>query len=92
MIFICIFVKQKRGIMKTPNTLPGFNYVPFTKDDLVQSMLERKESGDCPVVDPNFYKPWDMVEVGTEEYERELQKYDQVRKDRLEKKRMMRGK
>jgi hypothetical protein len=33
-----------------------------------------------------------MVEVGTEEYNRELQKYDQVRKDRLAKKRMMRGK
>jgi hypothetical protein len=55
-------------------------------------MLERKENGDCPVQDPNFYKPWDMVEVGTEEYNKELQKYDQVRKDRLAKKRMMRGK
>ena len=54
--------------MKTPNTLPGFNYVPFTKEDLVQSMLERKESGDCPVADPNFYKPWDMVEYQTEEF------------------------
>ncbi len=91
-IVIFIFVKQIREIMKTTNTLPGFTYTPFTREDLVQSMLERKESGDCPVQDPNFYKPWDMVEVGTEEYNKELQKYDQVRKDRLAKKRMMRGK
>jgi hypothetical protein len=91
-IIIYIFVKQIREIMKTTNTLPGFTYTPFTREDLVQSMLERKESGDCPVHDPNFYKPWDMVEVGTEGYNKELQKYDQVRKDRLSKKRMMRGK
>ena len=29
-----------------------------------------------------------MVEVGTEDYERELRKYEWVRKERLEKKRM----
>lgn len=78
--------------MKTTNTLPGFTYTPFTREDLVQSMLERKESGQCPVQDTNFYTPWDMVEVGTEEYEQELLKYNQVRKDRLVNKRLMRGK
>ena len=57
--------------MKTTNTLPGFTYTPFTREDLVQSMLERKESGDCPVQDPNFYKPWDMVEYGSKEYDLE---------------------
>jgi hypothetical protein len=55
--------------MNTSNTLQGFNYKPFTKEDLVSNMLERKESGECPVQDPNFYKPWVMVEVGTDEYE-----------------------
>ena len=78
--------------MNTTNTLPGFNYKPFTREDLVKSMLERKESGDCPVQDPKFYEPWDMVEVGTDEYEQQLLKYDQVRRDRLQKKRLMRGK
>jgi hypothetical protein len=51
-----------------PN-LSGFNYKPFTREDLVRNMQERKESGQCPVQDPNFYKPWDVVEYGTEEYE-----------------------
>lgn len=91
--YLCLSLSNKiREIMKTTNTLPGFNYTPFTREDLVKNMLERKENGDCPVQDPNFYKPWDMVEVGTKEYEQELLKYDQVRKDRLQKKRLMRGK
>jgi hypothetical protein len=55
--------------MKTTNTLPGFTYTPFTREDLVQSMLELKESGQCPVQDPKFYEPWDMVEYGTEEFD-----------------------
>ena len=81
-----------RETMKTTNTLPGFNYKPFTREDLVKNMLELKESGKCPVQNPNFYKPWNMVEVGTDEYEEQLLKHDQVRKDRLQKKRLMRGK
>jgi hypothetical protein len=81
-----------RETMKTTNTLPGFNYKPFTREDLVKNMLERKESGECPVQNPNFYKPWNVVEVGTDEYEEQLLKHDQVRKDRLQKKRLMRGK
>ena len=48
--------------MKSNNKLPGFNYTPFTREDLVKSMLERKESGQCPVQDPKFYEPWDMEE------------------------------
>ena len=41
--------------METNDNLPEFNYVPFTREDLVRSMLERKESGECPVKDPKFY-------------------------------------
>ena len=76
--------------MKPSNKLPGFNYKPFSKEDLVKSMLELKESGDCPVQNPKFYEPWNMVEVGTDEYDKELQKHDNVRKERLEKKRLER--
>lgn len=70
-------------------TLPGFNYVPFTKDDLVQSMLKRKESGECPVQDPKFYEPWDMVEVGTEEYELRTKLPREILLKRREMKKMM---
>lgn len=76
--------------MKSNDKLPGFNYKPFTREDLVKNMLERKESGQCPVQDPKFYEPWNMVEYGTEEYEKELQKYDYIRKERLEQKRLER--
>ncbi|WP_396164940.1 hypothetical protein [Flavobacterium sp.] len=76
--------------MKPTDKLPGFNYTPFTREDLVKNMLERKESGQCPVQDPKFYEPWNMVEYGTEEYEKELQKYDYIRKERLEQKRLER--
>ena len=55
--------------MKPSDKLLGFNYKPFSKEDLVKSMLELKESGQCPVQDPKFYEPWNMVEFGTEEYE-----------------------
>ena len=78
--------------MDSKDKLPGFNYKPFSREDLVKSMLERKESGQCPVQDPKFYEPWDFLEVGSEEYEQQLLKHDQVRKDRLQKKRLMRGK
>ena len=78
--------------MKITDKLPEFNYTPFTREDLVKNMLERKESGQCPVQDPKFYEPWNMVEYGTEEYKEQELKYDQVRKDRLQKKRLMRGK
>lgn len=90
LIFIIIFVKQMRETMKTTNTLPGFTYTPFTREDLVQSMLERKESGDCPVQDPNFYKPWDMVEVGTKEYESAPKASRELRLDRRERLRRLR--
>ena len=78
--------------MKPTDKLPGFNYKPFSREDLVKSMLKLKESGECPVQNPKFYEPWNMVEVGTQEYEQELQKHDYVRKERLEKKRLERGK
>lgn len=76
--------------MKSNDKLPGFNHKPFSREDLVKSMLKLKESGECPVQDPKFYEPWNMVEYGTEEYEKELQKYDYIRKERLEQKRLER--
>jgi hypothetical protein len=72
--------------MESNDKLPGFNYKPYSREDLVKSMLELKESGKCPVQNPKFYEPWNMVEYGTEEYEQQLLKHDQVRKDRLQKK------
>jgi hypothetical protein len=76
--------------MESKDKLPGFNYKPFSREDLVKSMLELKESGKCPVQNPKFYEPWNLVEYGTEEYEKEVQKYDYVRKQRLEQKRLER--
>jgi hypothetical protein len=76
--------------MKTTNTLPGFNYKPFTKEDLEKNMLERKEGGQCPVQDPNFYKPWDMVEVGTKEYESTPKESRELRLERRERLRRLR--
>lgn len=55
--------------MKRLETLPGFNYKPFTKEDLVKLGQELRESGKCSVQNPDFYKPWNMVEVNSEEYE-----------------------
>ena len=75
--------------METNDNLPEFNYVPFTREDLVRSMLERKESGECPVKDPKFYEPWDMVEVGSEEYELQLKASRELIRQRREKLRMI---
>ena len=76
--------------MKTTNTLPGFNYKPFTREELIKNMQKRKESGQCPVQDPKFYEPWNMIEYGSEEWEQEMKnpKYEQIRKDRMEIKRL----
>jgi hypothetical protein len=75
--------------METNDKLPGFNYVPFTREDLAKSMLELKESGKCPVHDPKFYEPWDMVEVGTEEYYSQLRASKELIQQRREKLKMM---
>ena len=70
--------------MKPTDKLPGFNYTPFTREDLVKNMLERKESGECPVQDPKFYEPWNMVEYGTEEYESAPKASRELRLERRE--------
>jgi hypothetical protein len=73
--------------METKHTLPGlpeFNYQPFTREDLVRNMLERKEKGLCPVQDLKFYEPWDMVEYGTEEYDTAPKASRELRLDRRE--------
>lgn len=76
--------------MGTIEGLPGFNYTPFTREDLIRNMLALKESGKCFVKNPKFYEPWDMIEYGTEEWEQEMKnpKYEQIRKDRMEMKRL----
>jgi hypothetical protein len=71
--------------METNNTLPGFNYTPFTREDLVQSMLERKERGECPVTDPKFYEPWDMFEYGSDEYNLQTKASRELKLERREK-------
>ena len=73
-----------REIMKTTNTLPGFNFTPFTREDLVKNMLELKESGQCPVQDPNFYKPWVFLKVSSKEYESALKDSRELRLKRRE--------
>ena len=70
--------------MKPTDKLTGFNYSPFTREDLVKNMLERKESGECPVQDPKFYEPWNMVEYGTEEYESAPKASRELRLERRE--------
>jgi hypothetical protein len=76
--------------MKTTNTLSGFTYTPFTREELIKNIQERKEGGQCPVQDPKFYEPWDMIEYGSEEWEQEMKnpKYEQIRKERMEMKRL----
>lgn len=60
--------------MISTGKLPGFNYTPFTKEDLVKSMLKHKESGQCHVHNLIFYEHWNMVRYGTEE-KNKLQKH-----------------
>lgn len=70
--------------MKSNDKLPGFNHKPFSREDLVKSMLKLKESGECPVQDPKFYEPWNMVEYGTEEYESAPKASRELRLERRE--------
>ena len=70
--------------MISTDKLQGFNYTSFTREDLVKNMLERKESGQCPVQDPKFYEPWQMVEYGTEEYESAPKASRELRLERRE--------
>jgi hypothetical protein len=75
--------------MESKDKLPGFNYKPFSREDLVKSMLELKESGKCPVQNPKFYEPWNMVEYGTEEYESAPKASRELRLERRESLRRM---
>ena len=51
--------------MKVLDKLPGFNYKPFTREDLVRNMLERKENYDLRDVKNylifKFNKSWFQV-------------------------------
>lgn len=75
--------------MDSNDKLPGFNHKPFSREDLVKSMLKRKEIGECPVQDPKFYEPWNMVEYGTEEYESAPKASRELRLERRESLRRM---
>lgn len=48
--------------------------VNYTKEDSEKFNKELKESGKCPMTDPNFYGNWNLVEVGTPEYEKAISK------------------
>jgi hypothetical protein len=52
-------------------------------------MLERKENGQCPVQNPKFYEPWNMVKYGTEEYEKAPKASRELRLERRERLRRM---
>lgn len=43
--------------------------VNYTKEMSEKFNKELKESGKCPMTDPNFYGNWTTYEVGTPEYE-----------------------
>jgi len=70
--------------MEPTNELSGFNHKPFTREDLVRNMQERKESGQCPVQDPDFYKPWNMVKYGSKEAELEPRASRELKLERRE--------
>jgi hypothetical protein len=42
--------------------------VSYTQEMSDQFNKELKESGKCPMTNPEFYGKWDLVEVGTPEY------------------------
>jgi hypothetical protein len=43
--------------------------VKYTQEMSDKFNKELRESGKCPMKDPNFYGNWTMFEVGTPEYE-----------------------
>ena len=65
-IFIVyLYDNNKQGAMKTK--LPfNFNYTQEMSDKFNK---ELKESGVCGMKNPDFYDNWDLLEVGTPEYE-----------------------
>jgi hypothetical protein len=56
--------------------------VVYTKEMSDKFNKELKESGKCPVQNPKFYGEWDLLEVGSVEYNEKLK----VRSKDLEKK------
>ena len=43
--------------------------VNYTKDDSEKFNKELKDSGRCTMKNPDFYGKWNLVEVGTTEYD-----------------------
>jgi len=48
--------------------------VNYTKEMSDKFNKDLKESGTCPVKNPDFYGNWNLVEVGTPEYEEVFKK------------------
>jgi|APGre2960657373_1045057.scaffolds.fasta_scaffold97982_2 hypothetical protein len=48
--------------------------VNYTKEMSEKFNKELKESGKCPMTNPNFYGNWTTYEVGTPEYEKVISK------------------
>lgn len=42
--------------------------VNYTKEMSDKFNKELKESGNCPITDPKFYGKWDLLDVGSPEY------------------------
>ena len=56
--------------------------VNYTQEMSDQFNKELKESGKCPVSSPKFYGKWDLVEVGSAEYNEKVK----VRREDVQKK------
>ena len=48
--------------------------VVYTQEMSDKFNKELRESGKCPMKDPDFYGNWTMLEVGTPEYELAIKK------------------
>lgn len=48
--------------------------VNYTKEDSEKFNKELKESGSCPIKNPDFYGNWNLLEVGSPEYEEAFKK------------------
>jgi hypothetical protein len=46
--------------------------VDYTKEDSEKFNKELKESGSCPIKNPDFYGNWNLLEVGSPEYEKTI--------------------
>ena len=46
--------------------------VDYTKEDSEKFNKELKDSGSCSIKNPDFYGNWNLLEVGSPEYEKTI--------------------